>query len=104
MAAVTVSPTSGTAVKTVFKVTATATPANTSTGYNTANYPASPQVTYRFRARLAGQSDLFSEVFSTGGDQAHTWPNVIFPAAGSWTVTLRDSADTQIATTSVTIS
>lgn len=104
MAAIAVSPTSGTAVKTVFNVNVTATAANTSVGYNASNYPASPQVTYRVRCRATGQPDLFSEFFSTGGDQAHTWPSVIFPAAGSWTVTLRDSADNQIATTSVVIS
>lgn len=85
-------------------ITVTSQAANTATGYNTSNYPASPAIVARFRARLAGQTDLFSEYFSTNADQTHVWESVIFPAAGTWTVTLRDSSDTQLGTASVTVS
>ena len=85
--------------------TVAAAPNNTATGYNTANYPASPQVTYLIRGRATGHDDLFSEVFSTNPDGSHVWPSVVIPAAATWTCTLRNAVtDTQIATTTVTAS
>lgn len=62
------------------------------------------EITYRIRARLAGEDDLISHSFSPSSDGKHQWDGLIFPAAGSWTVTLRDSSDAQIASASVTVS
>lgn len=62
------------------------------------------EFTYRIRARKAGQDDLISHTFATNHSGAHTWDNVIFPVAGVWTVTLRDTSDdSQEATLSVTV-
>jgi len=62
------------------------------------------EFTYRIRARLAGQDDLVSHAFAPNAEGKHEWDNVIFPAAGSWTLTLRDTADdSQEATLSVTV-
>jgi hypothetical protein len=65
---------------------------NTDTGYDADNYPASPEVTYYFSAELAGQDDLVSQVFAPDGGHGE-WHGVIFPAAGTWAVHLRKTAD-----------
>jgi hypothetical protein len=63
------------------------------------------QFTYTIRARKTGSDDLTSHVFAPSSDGLHTWDNVIFPAAGTWTVTLRDTSDdSQEATLSVVVS
>lgn len=77
--------------------------ANTSTGYDPENYPASPEVTYYFQAELAGQDDLRSQVFAPN-DGHGEWHGLIFPAAGTWTVHCRKVADdTSVANLSVEV-
>lgn len=80
-------------------------PANDTSAYGTAVYPTEPAITYIIRARLAGQDDLVSEVFTpaaAGG--TYTWLDLIFPAAGTWTVTLRKTSnDSQSATANVVV-
>ncbi len=62
------------------------------------------EFTYRIRARLDGEDDLVSHVFAPAFDGTHQWDNVIFPVAGAWTVTLRDTADdSEEATLAVTV-
>ncbi len=62
------------------------------------------EFTYRIRARLAGEDDLISHAFAPSADGNHQWDNVIFPVAGTWTVTLRDTSDdSEEATLSVTV-
>lgn len=51
------------------------------------------EFTYRIRARLDGEDDLISHAFAPSADGKHQWDDVIFPAAGTWTVTLRDTED-----------
>ena len=89
--------------KTAVHVSSTGLPKNTSTGYDSTHYPASPQVTYYFQAELAGQDHLRSQVFAP--DNGHgEWQGVIFPAAGSWSVIVyRVSDNTSIASTSQTV-
>lgn len=62
------------------------------------------EFTYRIRARRTGSDDLISHSFAPNASGLHQWDDVIFPAAGTWTVTLRDTADdSQEATLSVTV-
>ncbi len=78
-------------------------PANTATGYDTDEYPASPQVTYYISIEKTGEDSLVSEVFSTNYDESHTWSSVIIPAAGAWTAHLRNAeTDASAANTTVT--
>ena len=103
-AAVTCYPTSPRAITDSCVISCTGADSNTSTGYDTDNYPASPQVVYRFRARKTGSDDLLSEPFSTNSSGAHQWNGIAFPSAGSWTVTLRNTdGDSQVATLAVTV-
>lgn len=105
MAAVAISPTSGniTAVKTVCRITASATPSNTTVGYSSSNYPASPQVTYTFQLSKTGSTTMFSPVLSTSAGQIAAWDGVIFPSAGTWTLNLKDNAGATTATASVVV-
>jgi hypothetical protein len=106
MAAVAITPASGsiTAVKTVTRVTCSAVASNTATGYSTANYPASPQVTYYFKASKSGSNDLKGPVLSTSAAQIAEWDNLIFPSAGTWTVGIyKTSDDSSVATASVVV-
>lgn len=107
MAALAFTPASGSVINTVTatNVAVTAADSNTATGYNAANIPASPQVVYYIRATASGQDTLESYRFSTDSAGGHLYQDLIFPAAGSWTVTLRDdSDDSQVATAGVTVS
>ncbi len=77
---------------------------NTSTGYDTDNYPASPEVTYYLQAELSGQDDLRSQVAAPNGGKIY-WEGVVFPAAGTWAVHARKvSDDSSVANLSVVVS
>jgi hypothetical protein len=104
-ASVTATPTSGTAVLTVFRATCSGVPNNTATGYDTTAYPTEPQVTYYFKASASGQTTLKGPVFSTNGAGDAEWDGLIIPAAGSWTIGVyKTSDDSSVATTAVTVS
>lgn len=78
---------------------------NTLTGYDDGNYPASPEVVYYLSAEATGEDDLVSPRFSVSADGTFDWYDVIFPAAGSWTLHLRkDSDDSSVANTALTVS
>lgn len=52
----------------------------------------------------AGQPQLRSQVFSPSASGRSTWNSLIFPAAGSWTLRLRNVAtDATVATLVVTV-
>jgi hypothetical protein len=54
---------------------------------------------YYVRCTLSGQDPLRSHVFGPSSDGKHEWDNVLFPAAGTWTMTVRDvSNDSVVAT------
>jgi hypothetical protein len=73
-------------------ISSTDLPKNTATGYDATKYPASPAINYYFQAELAGQDDLRSQVFSP--DDGHgEWNDLIFGAAGTWSVHCRAVAD-----------
>jgi hypothetical protein len=107
MAALAITPASGAidATKTACRVDVTAADQNDDTGFNPANYPASPEFRYYILADApAGTDDLRSHVFAVSDDGKHSWNNVIFPAAGSWTLRLRDASDdSDVATAGVTV-
>ena len=50
-------------------------------------------INYYVVASLAGQDDLRSVVFGPSSDGEFTWDNLIFPADGTWALTLYDAAD-----------
>jgi len=81
-----------TAKKTAVHISSTALPANTATGYNTSNYPASPAVTYYFSAELTGQDSAHSQVFTPDGGKGQ-WEGWTPPAAGTWTIHIRKTSD-----------
>lgn len=80
--------------------------ANDATAYSTGVYPTEPAITYIIRCRKAGVDDLISPVFTpAAASGTYKWLNLIFPSAGTWTVTLRNAAsDAQIQTASVVVS
>lgn len=99
--ALVLTPTSGNIVskKTAVNVQVTGAAANTSTGYNTSNYPASPEVRYYIKAALTGQNDLKSYQFAVDSSGTHTFYDLVFPAAGTWTVTVNKVSDDSVAAT-----
>lgn len=82
-------------------ISSTALPANTATGYNVDNYPASPAVNYYFSAELAGQDSARSQVFAPNGGKGE-WQGWCPPAAGSWAIHCRKvSDDSSVANTTL---
>jgi hypothetical protein len=68
--------------------------ANTSTGYDADNYPASPAVTYYFSLEKSGQDALVSQVFTPSADEGKgEWNDLIVPASGTWTLHVRKTED-----------
>lgn len=104
-AALSITPASGSvnAEKTLARIDLTGADQNDPAGYDVTKYPTEPAFAYRFRARKSGSDDLFSETFGVSEDGKHSW-EVMFPAAGAWTVTLRNTnGDSQVATMAVTV-
>ena len=78
-------------------------PVNDETAFDADEYPTSPAIVYRFRARKSGEDDLLSEPFSPNGG-THSWYAIVFPASGTWAVSLRDvSDDSEVATMNQTV-
>ena len=101
MSTLTASSTTPSAGKTAINFTVAGAPANTATGYNTANYPASPAIKYYISVEKTGATSLRSEVFTPDAvNGAHVWPAVVIPSSGSWTGYLRlVSDDSSVANT-----
>lgn len=107
MAAVSITPASGsiTAASTVCKINATAVDSNDATAYDANLDPSEPELRYYFELSKSGTDSLISHTFSSSSDGLHQWDNVIFPVAGSWTLTLRDASDdSSVASAGVTVS
>lgn len=107
MAAVVVTPASGsiTHLSTAVRVTCTGVASNTTVGYSTSNYPTEPAVNAFFKFSKTGQDSLKSPVFSTNADGVGEWNGVLIPAAGTWTLDLVNNSDgtTVLATASVVV-
>ena len=58
----------------------------------------------RIKAEATGEETLVSHEFQPSDDGKHSWFNVMFPGAGSWTLTLYNTAnDGTLATLAVTV-
>lgn len=111
VAAVAVTPASGSviATTTACRVTCTGVPANDASAYaaptDAYDYPTEPAILYYFRFAKSGADSLISPVFTPASDGTAEWNDVIVPAAGTWTLTIRkDADDSQVATASVVVS
>ncbi len=106
-AAIAITPTSGniTAKSTVCRVNVTGADANSVALYDVGLYPQEPEIKYYLLFDApAGTDDGKSYIFAPNPDGTHEFNNYIFPAAGSWTIRLRDSRDdSDAATASVTV-
>jgi hypothetical protein len=93
------------AKETALFITSADLPANTDTGYDDDNYPASPAVTYYFSIEKTGQDSLVSQVFTPSADDGvGEWNDVIIPATGTWTLHARKTADdSSVANTTLTV-
>lgn len=61
-------------------------------------------VRQRIKAEATGEETLVSHEFQPSNSGDHTWFNVMFPAAGTWTLTLYATEDdSTLATASVTV-
>lgn len=90
---------------TAANITVTGATSNTLTGYDPDEYPASPEYLMYLQCALSGQTTMQSYRFAVNSEGEFTWPSVIFPAAGTWTVTARlDADDSQLASASVVVS
>ena len=106
MSTITASSTTPTAGKTAINLTVGAAPANTATGYNTSNYPASPAILYYISIEKSGSTSLVSPRFTPDAvNGAYVWPAVVIPSAGTWSAVLRLHSDnSSVASTSITAS
>ena len=106
VAAVHVSPVSGSITHsiTAVEVTATGAPANDANAYNILLSPSEPVINYYFKFAKSGQDSLISPEFGPSEAGAAEWHDVIVPAAGTWTLTLNDASDDTVkATASVVV-
>lgn len=106
MATITASDATPIAVVQAINLTTDELPANTLTGYDADDYPASPALTYYISIEKSGEDSLVSPVFTPSAtDGIFQWPSVIIPVAGSWTAHIRlTSDDSSVANTSITAS
>lgn len=92
-------------VKSACRITVSGASTNDAATYDAGHTPTEDALVYKLRARKSGSDDLVSPVFQVSATGHWVWDNVIFPSAGTWTVTLRKvPADTQAATASVVVS
>lgn len=107
MVALAITPASGsiTAKATVCRINVTAAPVNTVTGFDANKYPQEPAIVYYILVDSpSGTDDGKSYTFTPASDGTHEFNNYTFPAAGTYTLRLRDSADdSDKATLSVTV-
>lgn len=104
-AAVTCTPSSPIHEMSFCKVNVTGASSNDTTAHDPAVFPADPQIKYYLVATATGQPTLKSHTFAPSQAGLHEWDNLIFPAAGSWTINLRKSVgDSSVANVVVTVS
>lgn len=106
MASLSIAPASGsiTAVVSACVVSVTAADSNDESAYDDEEVPTEPEIRYYFTLSATGEDTLRSHEFSTNADGEATWINVIFPAAGSWTLALKlVEDDSTVTSTAVTV-
>lgn len=107
MATVTTTPASGsiTSLTTAVLVHVDSATQNDDTAYDSALYPASPEIRYYLTFEKGGSELGRSYVFAVDENGDHDFMNYIFPSSGSWSVHLRKvSDDSSVANASVTVS
>ena len=105
-ASVSISPASGsiTHLSTAVNVSCSGVSNNNSAAYDGSVTPSEPELDYYFKIAKTGQDNLLSPRFSTNAAGAAEWHGTIFPAAGTWTLTVnKNSDDTVVATASVVV-
>lgn len=106
-ASIAIVPASGSVISVVSacRVTVSGASTNDITTYNPVAIPSEEAFTYRLVGSLTGQQDLVSAEFQVGSTGHWVWDNIIFPAAGAWTIYLIDQSDDSVTTTlAVTVS
>jgi hypothetical protein len=80
-------------------------PANDESEYDPDAQITEPPIYYYFSAEKAGQDDLVSQVFGPNPEDGNgEWQGLIFPAAGTWTVHVRNvDGDTSLINDTVTV-
>lgn len=105
MAAVAITPESGsiTAKMTACRIDVTGAEDNDSTTFDADESPSMDPIIYYLKATCAAQSDLDSVRFTPSSDGKWTWDNLIFPAAGTWQVSLRTNAGAIVPDTGIDV-
>ena len=95
MAGITTSVASGSVIskETFLQIKATGLTSVDETAYDANATPTMPELRHYLTAELAGQDTLRSPVFAVNHDGEWAWDNVLFPAAGTWTLHIRLDAD-----------
>lgn len=100
----TLDPTEPTAVESAVRVDVAGASANDLTDYSTDQYPTAAELRCYLAFLLDSEELGRSYVFAVAQDGTHSFPNYIFPSAGSWSVELRDASDDSVlATQAVTV-
>ena len=92
MAAVSVTPTSGTGKMTVVRVDVTGLPDTDFGTYNPANHPAEPVWVYYITGSKSGTVYLKSHTFTPAQDGTHSWNSVVLPSSGTWVFTVASTS------------
>ena len=85
MAAVSVTPTSGTAKMSVVRIDVSGLADTAFDQYNPAARPAEPPIVYYIEGTKGGTRYLKSHTFTPSADGDHTWNSVVLPETGTWT-------------------
>ena len=105
MAAVSVTPTSGTGKMTVVRVDVSGLADTAFDQYNPAARPAEPAMLYYIEGTKGGVRYLKSHVFTPSQTGDHTWNSVVLPSSGSWVFAVATvSGDVTQASTTFTAS
>jgi len=114
-ASITIYPASGSVISKISacRITVVTAPSNDPATYSASATPSMTPKKYKLTASKTGSDTLTSHVFTpqassgtaTAPSGGHVWDNLIFPASGSWTISLIDLADSSVdATLAVTVS
>lgn len=106
-AAITVTPSSGTAEMTVFYPKVTGLDANDATAYDNTKYPSEPELTYYVRATATGEATLKSVTFAPNpdGTAAPVPEGWVLSNNATWTFSVRKTSDdSSVATVDVVAS
>jgi hypothetical protein len=104
-AAVACSPASPTHLKDACIFSCTGQPSNDVSTFDATKKPSETPIVCYMKAVASGQPTIKTPLFTTDSTSAFKYLPVIFAGAGTYTLTLNDSADDSVlATTSVTVS